>query len=135
MHDILRNPDSRLRWHQKEQEIEEADVRPEFSQRDIWLCYLGINIGDEQNGSWEDFLRPIVIFRKFNSHVCLVIPLTRSNKEGYHYFSFNFVGFETSTAILSQLRLIDARRLYTKIGFISHEDYFALKEKLRTLLS
>jgi len=40
-----------------------------------------------------------------------------------------------STAVLSQLKLIDAHRLSRHIGAISEADFVKLKEKLRSLLS
>ena len=41
---------------------------------------------------------------------------------------------EKSTAVLSQLRLVDAKRLRRLIGYVSEEDIVLLKEKLKGLI-
>ena len=41
---------------------------------------------------------------------------------------------EKSTAILSQIRLVDGKRLRRMIGYISEEDFEILKKKLKALL-
>lgn len=41
---------------------------------------------------------------------------------------------DPSTAVLSQIRLIDAKRLRRQIGYISKEDFKELKKKLKALL-
>ncbi len=115
--------------------INSFQLRLEFNEREIWSCYLGMNVGDEQMGTNEDFLRPVIILKKFNSKVCWAIPLTRTDKKSVHYFPFNFITGTQSVAILSQLRLIDSKRLKTMIGKMKNGDFIKLKEKLTALLS
>lgn len=120
-------------WHNKKSQIDEIEKRPFFHEQEIWFCHLGVNVGFEQDGSGEDFLRPILILRKFNNEVFWAVPLTKTEKKTKFYFSFNFES-NTSVAILSQIRLIDARRLSYIIGYISTDDFRALKAKLKDLL-
>ena len=127
------------KWHGKKSQIDEIENRPFFHEMEIWFCYLGANVGFEQDGSGEDFLRPIVIIRKFNDKIFWGIPLTKAvkkinKKNGKFYFIFSFDRKEKSAAILSQVRLIDGRRLSYKIGEISEADFVLLKEKLKALL-
>lgn len=42
-------------WHNKKQKIDREDRNKFYHQREIWWCYLGINIGNEQNGSGSNF--------------------------------------------------------------------------------
>lgn len=121
------------KWHKKKAKIDDVEKRAFFHVREVWFVHLGVNVGFEQDGGGEDFLRPVVIVRKFNNEVFWGIPLTKNHKEGRFYFSFP-MNNEMSTAILSQIRLIDARRLSYKIGDISEKEYEALTEKLKTLL-
>jgi mRNA interferase MazF len=121
-------------WHSKKTGINDISTRPSFHEREIWTCYLGSNIGFEQDGSGEDYLRPVLIIRKFNNDIFWAIPLTNTKKESEHYFTFSFIEGQTSTAILSQIRLIDAKRLGYKIGYISEIDFPLIKEKLKALL-
>ncbi|MDO8493392.1 MAG: type II toxin-antitoxin system PemK/MazF family toxin [bacterium] len=124
------------KWHAQKQEVEKERPRVFFDEREIWSCYLGENVGFEQDGRGEEFLRPTVILKKFNNEVMWVIPLTRTKKKGKYYFSFSF-GDETdiSTAILSQIRLVDAKRLKYKMGVIKAEDFASLKSKIRHLIA
>ena len=118
-----------------------------FHEREIWYCHLGENIGFEQDGQGELFLRPVVIIRKFNNEIFWGVPLTRSQKDSPFYFAFTIRSetdlndenkvednTEKSTAILSQIRLIDSKRLRRMIGYISENDFKVLKKKLKALL-
>jgi mRNA interferase MazF len=117
----------------------QEELRLSFDEREIWYCHLGENIGFEQDGRGELFLRPVVIIKKFNNEIFWGIPLTRTHKILPFYFSFvpHLVSNDSpkeSTAILSQVRLTDARRLRRQIGRISEQDFSLLKEKFKALL-
>lgn len=105
-----------------------------FRERDIWLAHLGKNIGFEQNGVGEEFLRPVLIIREFSKEAFLSIPLTKSIKKGKYYFNFQFKKEIISTAILSQIRLLDARRLKYRIGYIDKKNFRLLTQKTKQLL-
>ena len=123
------------KWHPIKQRVNNVpDKRPFFHEREIWFCYLGENVGFEQDGGGDEFMRPVVIIRKFNNEIFWAIPLTRSGKKTKYYFSFTIHSSGPSTAVLSQIRLIDARRLSRKIGDISETDFEMLKKKLKALL-
>ena len=122
------------KWHNKKSHISDIEKRPFFHEREIWFCRLGVNVGFEQDGTGEDFLRPVVIMRKFNNEIFWAVPLTKREKKTEFYFTFSFFGRGKNTAILSQIRLIDARRLDYKIGEISKNDFQILKNKLKALL-
>lgn len=99
----------------------------------MWFCTLGENIGFEQDGSGGKFLRPAVILKKFNNEVVWILPLTRNPKAGKYYFSVLLNG-KASTIILSQIRLIDTKRLQYKIGMVNENEFGKLKEALVALL-
>ena len=121
-------------WHTLKDAIQSVDIRLSFSERDIWSCYLGSNIGDEEDGSGDDLMRPAAIVRKFSDHLCLIVPLTRTPKNSGYYFTFSFIGSEQSRLILTQLRVIDSKRLVKRIGYIREKEFFRLKEQLKALL-
>lgn len=121
------------KWHYKKSQIDKIEKRPFFHEQEIWFCHLGTNVGFEQDGSGEDFLRPVLILRKFNNEIFWGVPLTKTDKKTKFYFSFTFEE-NNSTAILSQVKLIDARRLSHIIGYISADDFKDLKTKLKALL-
>ncbi|MCI0532802.1 type II toxin-antitoxin system PemK/MazF family toxin [bacterium] len=127
------------KWNGEKKKVNAVGKRPFFHEREIWFCSFGVNIGFEQDGSGDDFLRPIIVVRKFNNEVFWGVPLTKSkkrissNREQY-YFSFTFVDGVVSLAILSQIKLIDARRLARRIGNITEKEFSELTKKLKALL-
>lgn len=126
-------------WHNKKSQIDNIEKRPFFHEREIWFCYLGANVGFEQDGRGDDFLRPIVIIRKFNNEIFWAIPLTKSSskenkKTLKYYYSFSFVEGIKSVAILSQIRLVDARRLARYAGIMTEKEFGELKKKLKALM-
>src|SRR3989344_509759 len=49
-----------------------------YTVREIWWCRLELNVGSEQDGHGESFLRPVLIVRAFGPNTCLAVPLTAS---------------------------------------------------------
>ena len=76
---------------------------------------LGANVGFEIDGSGSGFARPVIIIKKFNLDTCIVVPLTGKIKNGKYYFPTGIVDGREASAVLSQLRLIDRKRLTKKI--------------------
>ena len=120
-------------WNDVKKIVHKNVDRPFFHEREIWYCKLGLNVGYEQDGSGKGFLRPVVIIKKFNNNVCWILPLTKTKKTGKYYFSFSFTNETESTAILSQLRLLDVRRLSHHVGTISSADFSLLTKRLKEL--
>jgi mRNA interferase MazF len=123
-----------LRWHQQKEHLHKEKERPHFHDGEVWFCNLGTNIGFEQDGRGKEFLRPVIVIKKFNQEVCWGLPLTRNHKKGAYYFSFALNG-ENSTAILSQLRLMDGKRLQYKIGDVSEGDFIEIRKRLARFLA
>jgi mRNA interferase MazF len=115
--------------------LHNVKIRPGFYEREVWFCVVGENIGYEQDGRGPRFLRPVIVIKKFNNEVLWVLPLTTKEKTGKYYYSFKLGEKAVSTAILSQLKLIDAKRLEYKIGNLTQSDFKSLKSKLTQLLA
>jgi len=128
------------KWMENKSGIHNDKIRPFFHEREIWFSSLGENVGFEQDGSGENFMRPALVLRKFNNEVIWVLPLTRTDKTGKYYFHISPVDDtgnadgKASVVILSQIRLIDAKRLQYKIGDVKEEEFIKLKEALIALL-
>lgn len=121
-------------WHNEKSNLHEGKIRPFFHKREVWSASVGINVGFEQDGRGDQFLRPVLVLKKFNNEVLWCLPLTKNQKKGKYYFSFELKG-EVSTAILSQIRLIDAKRLQYKVGDMDESDFSKVKEKLTRFLA
>ena len=110
-------------WNTQKKNLHGDKIRPFFHVREIWFCHVGVNIGFEQDGSNDEKLRPALILKKFNNEVCWVLPLTKSQKKGPHYFPVQFGESDESRVILSQIRLVDAKRLKYLAGYMTAETF------------
>ena len=124
------------KWHKVKTDINNAEKRVFFHEREIWFCYVGANVGFEQDGNKEEYLRPVLIVRKFNNEIFWGIPLTKSEKrkDNRYYYAFSFVEGIISLAILSQIKLIDAKRLARHVGIMKVDDFEKIKKNLKELL-
>lgn len=77
-------------WNIQKKKIDNFENKKTFHEREIWFIKIGENIGFEQNGKGREFLRPIIVYKKFSKNVFLGIPLTRADKKGKFYNNFNF---------------------------------------------
>jgi len=120
------------RWNEHKSKLNDENSPFFFKEREIWFCYLGLNIGHEQDGDAETFLRPALILKKFPNETFFAIPLTRTPRFGKEYFTvIDDPGM--SIALLSQGRVLDARRLIRRINTMSESEFESLK--LRFLLN
>lgn len=105
-----------------------------FHPREIWFIRIGENIGFEQSGKGHEFLRPVVILKKFNKRVFWAVLLTTVRKDGRYYFPIENSGGKRATAVLSQVRLTDAKRLRYKIGDVDVETFQNMKKAISEIL-
>lgn len=122
-------------WHTKKSEIHnDSERRVYFNEREIWWCSLGLNVGYEQDGKDEEFTRPVIILKQFNKEVFWALPLTTQPKVGKYYFPVDLADGRERRITLSQLRLIDAKRLKKKFAVLPENQFLALKKAVIALL-
>ena len=122
------------KWNSIKKEISTEDTHFTFKVREIYWLKVGKNIGYETQGKGEEFLRPVLIFRKFSKNTFLGIPLTTAIKDDMFHYRFNYKRGKSSSASLSQIKLFDAKRINQKDGKMSVEDFSNLKLKLKKLM-
>ena len=121
-------------WHsQKEKTHNDDKERVFFHEGEIWWCSLGANVGFEQDGKNETFERPVVVFRKFNKEIFWALPITTQEKSGRFYFPYRHDA-RIFSVILSQIRLLDAKRLLRKVCSFSKGEFGGLEEAFGNLL-
>lgn len=120
-------------WSQLKKYLDLKEKLLTFKQREIWWCNLGLNVGHEENGKSKDYSRPILILRKFNNHIFFGIPLTTQIKEKHYYHRINFKNKE-QCVMVSQLRLVDSKRLINKMGDLSQKQFNEVKGILKSLI-
>lgn len=121
-------------WNKEKKHLEQSVYERFFYEKDIWWCSIGINVGSEQDGKGKSYRRPVLIYKKINNRTFVGIPLTQKLKEDHVHVSFYF-NYDINTAIVSQIRIFDRKRLVEKIGIISDYVYEKMKKTTITFLS
>ncbi len=122
-------------WNEIKKETQDKKVTFIFKVREIYWLKVGQNIGYEVYGKGDDFLRPVLIIRKFSKDSFLGIPLTSSKKDDMFHFEFIPINKQKlNYAMLSQIKLFSAKRIHDKLGKISIKDFENMKIKLKDLI-
>lgn len=100
-----------------------------INEYQVFWCSLGENVGDEENGKGETFRRPVIIFKKFNNNIFWGIPLSTKIKNNKYYIKI-LLKDEYVSALVSQLRILDTRRLDEYIGYISRVDFYKIQNRI-----
>jgi mRNA interferase MazF len=117
-----------LGWWRASVVISSRPASPTFKEGEVWWCSIGMNIGREIFGKGKDFARPVVIFKKIGSDSFLAIPLTTQIKNGSWYVPI-WSGDIECRALLSQVRVLDEKRLINKMGTLNLSHFTELKGK------
>ena len=121
------------KWNQVKKETQIDKKLRLFKQRDIFFIKMGQNIGYEQNGKGNNFVRPIVILKKITNNMFIGIPLSSQIKSGSWFYQFEFKSKNKSTkniAIIPQLKMYSSQRLLNKIGVMPKNSFIELKQKV-----
>lgn len=120
-------------WNSCKKQLETEITQTFFHEKEVWFVALGVNLGNEQDGKGERFWRPVIVLKKFNTQIFLAVPMTSKVRYGKYYFSFNLAS-KTRTALLSQVRLLDSKRMIRKIGNIGNAQFEILRLRLFALI-
>ena len=121
-------------WNEDKKRVHARETTPLYHTREIWWANLGLNVGYEQDGTGEHYKRPVLVLRGLSRHVCIIVPLTTSTKRDRFYIDIGIVAGKSATAIISQIRLVDTRRLVEKIATLDHTHFEAIRKAARALL-
>ncbi len=123
-------------WNQLKKKIDEKDtLLDKFPKEgEIWMTDVGLNIGYEQNGSGDNFSRPMLIVKKFNNHMFWAVPLSTKQKGLDFYFNYTDPSGEKVSAILAQMKLVSVKRLKRDIYVMPDKIFIEIKQKLKSFL-
>ena len=122
------------KWNIKKKEIHNQKPAVFCHTREVWWCAIGFNVGFEQDGTGKNFDRPVIVIRVFNLNIFLGVALTGNKKIGRYYFPLGKIEGRDASVILSQVRLIDTKRLVRKIATIDKNTFEELKKALKGAL-
>jgi len=123
------------KWNNKKIGLNDHNPRLFFQEREVWFTSLGANIGSEQDGKGSEFLRPVIVIKKFNNEIFWGIPTTKHYKPSPYYLRCEYNKGKYTNAILSQLRLIDCKRIKYPIGHISESDFLEMRNRIKLFLT
>lgn len=121
-------------WNERKKQINGKKAAPFCHERELWWCALGVNMGNEQDGAGTDFRRPVLVLRGLSARTSLVIPLTTAPSDHPFRPSIGLVDGKEARALLSQMRVIDTKRLARKIGYLDQDVFDRIKTAAKRML-
>lgn len=126
--------DKFFEWIKLKMKLDSGTHKPPLvHERDIWWISFGKNVGSEINGKSELYSRPGLVLKKLSSGLYLVAPTTSKSKMGNWYIEIQISGKTKTYICLHQIRIIDYRRLWSKIGQIDSAKFLQVKERFHNL--
>ena len=122
------------KWGEIKKELHKNEAKKLYHSREVWWCSLGVNIGYEQDGDGEEYQRPVLILKGLSKNTCLVIPLTTSNHKHSMRIPLGMIDRKEASAIISQMRIIDTKRLVEKVSFIDKEIFETIRKAVKDML-
>lgn len=120
-------------WNELKKDLHFNKQRPYFKEREVWWASMGHNLGDEENGKNERFERPVLIVRGFYNHLFLALPLSTQPKKGNYYYPITGQRIH-GIVILSQIKILDAKRLIRKIEMLDELVFIDIIKKFKDLI-
>ncbi len=123
-------------WNEVKKKIAAEENEPDKfpKEGEVWMSSLGKNVGFEQNGSGDNFSRPILVIKKFNNHMFWCVPLSTKQKGLDFYFNYTDPNNQKVAAILAQMKLMSLKRLKRKLYEFDSEKLVEIKLKLKLFL-
>ncbi|OGG52813.1 hypothetical protein A3C20_01050 [Candidatus Kaiserbacteria bacterium RIFCSPHIGHO2_02_FULL_55_25] len=121
-------------WNKSKKKIQKSPKAPFYHEREVWWCAVGVNIGNEIDGTGELHDRPVLVLRAFNAETFFGVCLIGHPRTGKYYFPLGMIGDRDATANLSQIRLFDSKRLIRKIVTLDEKVFQKLAKKLTSTL-
>ena len=121
-------------WNETKKRTDSRRGAPFYHEREVWWCTLGINVGSEENGSGEEYRRPALVLKGLSVETCLIVPLTTSAKDHPLRVAVGLIGGKEARAILSQMRVIDTKRLVRKIEYLDVDTFEQIRKAAKGIL-
>ena len=121
-------------WNQIKKTLGTKNREVYVQERDVVFLKLGKNVGHEQDGVGDNFLRPVVVVKKFNNRLFWGVPLTTQGKESPFYFKLTSYHKRDGWALISQGKACDTVRIKHKIGRLNQQEFVQLKRAISKIL-
>ena len=122
------------KWNIEKKAIHARRDKLLYREREVRWCNLGVNVGFEHDGTGEKYARPVLILKGYSRDVCLVLPLTTSTKENPYHISVGLIADREASVIISQLRLVETRRLDQRIDVLDKATFERIRKAVKDML-
>ncbi len=114
-------------WNTKKKliNIKHKDKVIKYEEGRIYWCNIGLNVGVEIDGKDIEFIRPVLVIRKFTKQDFWGIPLTTKTEEKFNSINTHLKSFyfrlgkkddkQISLLALRQMKLLDSKRILKKV--------------------
>jgi mRNA interferase MazF len=102
---------------------------------EVWVASIGQNVGFEQNGTGNQFSRPVLVVKRFHNHMFWCVPLSTKQKNFDFYHNFTDPNGLAVSAIIAQLKLVSIKRFKRKLYDIPSEVLLKMKDHIRSYVS
>ena len=100
-----------------------------FKERDVWWTSIGVNVGFEEDGKHENFVRPVLVLKKFNRELFLGVPLSTKLKDNKYYVRIS-VKQKIVSAMTSQIRVFSSKRIWNKLAELDKGDFLKINNEV-----
>jgi mRNA-degrading endonuclease toxin of MazEF toxin-antitoxin module len=121
-------------WQRVKQGIQDHNKHLFVAEREVRWCFVGLNVGSEMDGGGVRYSRPVLIIKKTTPNTCLCIPLTTKQGQGPDFVGIDLGDGVLRKAILSQIKLIDTKRLRELIAVIDEDQFQKIKRAVVDML-
>jgi len=122
-------------WNEKKKLLDKGTNQPPyFKEKEIWWLSIGVNVGFEEDGKDSNFVRPVLVIKKFNRDIFLGVPLSTRIKNNIYYVKITHQNKEVS-AMISQIKTFSSKRILNKIGELDHEDFELVMGRIKGLIT
>jgi mRNA interferase MazF len=121
-------------WNEQKKQANNRKEAPFCHDREVWWCALGVNVGSEQDGSGDGYRRPVLVLKGLSTVTCLVIPLTTSTRHHPLRPSVGTIEGKDAHALISQMRVVDTKRLVRKVGYLERTIFEEIRKAVREML-
>ncbi len=121
------------RWNEIKKDTQKTKRKLGIKSREIYWVKIGQNVGDEEYGKGKTFSRPVLVVRQLTGDLFIGIPLTSTIRNDNYFYSFNFQtkkGMVSNSAMILQIRAFSKKRITSKLGKMSVDDFNKIKDKL-----
>ena len=116
-------------WNEKKK-IVDARKKPQFiHDGEVWMAYLGLNVGTEADGVGTEYMRPIMILKRVRFEQVWSVPFSTQENKDYVKLEYKYKE-KVNYANILQLKTIDTGRLAYRMGKISDDDLKLIKQKI-----